>query len=72
MFALIYRNLSDWLLSKTPSEIEERYRALGMRRANQGVPFSELLYAFTLTKSVFGATWSRRACLKIPWNCSET
>jgi hypothetical protein len=40
----IYRNLSDWLLSKTPSEIEERYEALGMRRAKQGVPFSELLY----------------------------
>src|SRR5215467_7643999 len=46
----IYQNLTDWLLSKTPSEIEERYEGLGMRRAKQGVPFSELLYAFSMTK----------------------
>jgi len=35
----IYRNLSDWLLSKTESEIEERYIGLGVRRVRQGVPF---------------------------------
>jgi hypothetical protein len=46
----IYRNLSDWLLTKTESEIEERYIGIGLRRAKQGVPFSELLSAFTLTK----------------------
>ena len=46
----IYRNLSDWLLAKTQSEIEERYEGLGIRRAKQGVPFSELLYAFSVTK----------------------
>jgi hypothetical protein len=46
----IYRNLSDWLLSKTSSEVEERYVTLGMRRAKQGVPFSELLCAFSITK----------------------
>jgi len=46
----IYRNLSDWLLSKTESEIEERYMALGVRRAIQGVPFSELLIAIVATK----------------------
>jgi hypothetical protein len=46
----IYRNLSDWLVSKTQSEIEERYEGLGMRREKQGVPFSELLFAFTATK----------------------
>ena len=46
----IYRNLSDWLLSKTESENEERYIGLGVRRARQGVPFSHFLWAVTLTK----------------------
>lgn len=46
----IYRNLSDWLLAKTQSEIEEHYLGLGMRRAKQEVPFSELLFAFAATK----------------------
>jgi hypothetical protein len=46
----IYRNLSDWLLSKTESEIEERYIGLGMRRARQGVPFSQFFWAITITK----------------------
>jgi hypothetical protein len=46
----IYRNLGDWLLSKTGSEIEERYIGLGVRRAKQGVPFSEFLVAMNTTK----------------------
>ena len=46
----IYRNLGDWLLGKTESEIEERYVGLGMRRARQGVPFIAFLWAITLTK----------------------
>ena len=46
----IYRHLSDWLLSKTESEIEERYIGLGVRRARQGVPFSELLWTINTVK----------------------
>ena len=46
----IYRNLSDWLLNKTDSEIEERYIGLGARRAHQEVPFSQILYAIHATK----------------------
>ena len=46
----IYRNVSEWMMSKTESEIEERYVGLGARRANQGVPFSQMLYALQTTK----------------------
>lgn len=46
----IYRNLSDWLLSKTDREIESVYRSLGARRANQGVPLATLTWAILLTK----------------------
>ena len=48
----IYRNLSDWLLSKTLWEVEERYVGLGARRARQGVPFSQIMFAIQTTKQV--------------------
>jgi len=43
--AAIYRDLTDWLATEADSSIEERYIALGMRRAEQGVPFSNLYWA---------------------------
>ena len=46
----IYKNVSDWLLSKTESEVEERYLGLGARRAQQDVPFSQMLYAIQTVK----------------------
>ena len=46
----IYHNLSDWILTKKDIEIEERYIGLGVRRARQGVPFSQFLYAIHATK----------------------
>jgi hypothetical protein len=48
----IYRHLGDWLLSKTLSEVEERYIGLGARRARQGVPFSQFIFAIQTTKHV--------------------
>jgi len=48
--AEIYRNLSEWLLHKTGAEIERRYRAVGERRAHQGVPLADLTWAILLTK----------------------
>ena len=46
----IYRNLSDWLLTKTEAEVERRYIELGARRAHQGVAFSHYVWAITNTK----------------------
>jgi|SRR5271165_4906614 len=48
----IYSHLGDWLLSKTLSEVEERYIGLGVRRARQGVPFSQVMFAIQTTKQV--------------------
>ena len=48
----IYRNLTDWMLNKTESEIAEKYIGIGARRAHQGVPFSQLLYAIHATKQL--------------------
>lgn len=46
----IYRNLSDWLVNKTEHDIEVVYRALGARRAAQGVSMAGLIWAILLTK----------------------
>ncbi len=46
----IYRHLGDWLLGKSTFDIEQRYEEIGARRAQQGVPISELVWTITLTK----------------------
>ena len=44
----VYRNLSDWLLAKTDDDIEHDYKALGRRRAEQGVSMSALCWAILM------------------------
>ena len=46
----IYRELGQWLISKTEAEIEQRYFAIGVRRAEQGVAVSQLLWCIVLVK----------------------
>lgn len=46
----IYRNLSDWLLTKTSEDIERVYVPLGRRRAEQGVTMSALCWALMTTE----------------------
>jgi hypothetical protein len=46
----IYRHLGDWLLGKNELDIEQRYRQIGARRAQQRVPLSEVVQAIVLTK----------------------
>ncbi len=41
----IYSDLTAWLSTETEAKIEERYLALGQRRAQQDVPFSDLVWA---------------------------
>lgn len=62
----IYRNLSDWILAKTGSEIEERYVGLGIRRAKQGVPFSEFLFALNATKECLWQYLQQEGLLEDP------
>jgi len=46
----VYRNLSDWLLTKTDEEIERVYLPLGRRRAEQGVAMSAVCWALVTTE----------------------
>jgi hypothetical protein len=73
----IYRNLNDWLRNKTESEIEERYIGLGMKRAKQGVPYADFLWAISTTKEHLWEfmqgrkdySQNRLTCLAV-WTCS--
>jgi len=62
----IYRNLTDWLLRDTDTVTEERYVSLGMRRAQQGVPFSELFWAVCATREYFWEYTERETLLDEP------
>jgi hypothetical protein len=46
----VYRNLSDWLLTKTAEDIEKVYIPLGRRRAQQGVLLSAVCWALMMTE----------------------
>ncbi len=46
----IYRDLTDWLAAETDSIIEERYVELGKRRAQQGVPLSNMFWAMSIAR----------------------
>ena len=46
----IYSDLTSWLATETDSIIEERYVALGVRRAQQGVAFSDLFWAVCIAR----------------------
>jgi hypothetical protein len=46
----IYRHLGEWLLGKNELDIEQRYREIGSRRAQQRVPLSEVVQAIVLVK----------------------
>jgi hypothetical protein len=44
----IYQDLTEWLVNRTDSALEQRYVALGKRRADQGIPVSHLFSAVTI------------------------
>jgi hypothetical protein len=46
----IYHHLADWLLGKSELDVEKRYLEIGAKRARQGVPLSQLIWAIILTK----------------------
>ena len=62
----IYRHLGEWLLGKTEFDIEQRYKEIGQRRAEQGVPLSQLTWTIILTKENLWAFLKRESVLDRP------
>ncbi len=46
----ILRHLSEWLLTKTGHDVEQRYFEIGERRAAQGVALSDFCWGMVITK----------------------
>lgn len=62
----IYSNLSDWLLTKTESDIELRYTAIGEKRASQGIALSQLVWAMLVSKEHLWAFLQREGFVTGP------
>jgi len=62
----IYRHLGAWLLGKTEMDIEQRYREIGSKRFQQGVPLSELIWAIMLTKETLWEFLKKESILDRP------
>ena len=52
----IYRDLTNWLSAEIDSPIEQHYVALGKRRAQQGVPLSNMFWAVCIARDYL---WER-------------
>ncbi len=46
----VYRNLGEWLLQKTEAEISNRFRAIAVQRAAEGIRLEQYVWALTLTR----------------------
>jgi hypothetical protein len=62
----ILQHLSEWLLQKKESDIEERYREIGARRSAQHVSLSDYCWAIVLTKEHIWEFLQRQGFLQSP------
>jgi hypothetical protein len=71
----ILQHLSEWLLTKTGHDIEQRFFELGERRASQGVTLSDFCWAIAVIKEHLWEFLERQGFKRGPveiterWNC---
>jgi hypothetical protein len=46
----VYHHLGEWLLGKTEADVERRYVEIGAKRAEQGVPASQVVWMICLVR----------------------
>jgi hypothetical protein len=46
----MYNGMGQWLMGKSEADIERRYTRIGERRAQQGIPLSQLIWTIALVK----------------------
>jgi len=57
----LYKNLGEWLLSKTEAEIEMRFTDVGRRRYQQNVPLDDVVWGIILSKETLWGYLRREA-----------
>src|SRR5437660_6894589 len=63
----ILEHLGEWLLTKTGSDVEIRYRDLGARRAAQGVSLRDFLLAHLADQEPYLEFLPAQRILPNPW-----
>jgi hypothetical protein len=62
----ILQHFSEWLLTKTGNDIEQRYFEIGKRRASQGVALSDFCWAIAMTKAHLWEFLQREGLIRGP------
>ena len=62
----VMRHLSEWLICKSESDIERRYKEMGLARAGQGVSLADFCWAMVLTKEHIWDFVQRQGCFNGP------
>jgi hypothetical protein len=62
----ILQHFSEWLLTKTGHDIEQRYFEIGERRASQGVALSDFCWAIAMTKEHLWEFLQREGLIRGP------
>ena len=62
----IIRNLSEWLLSKSDTDVERRYHEIGALRASQNVSLADVCWGLVLTKEHIWDLLQREGFLRGP------
>ena len=65
-FQEVLRHLSEWLLTKTGPDIQQRYFEIGERRASQGVALSDFCWAIAVTKEHLWEFLQRQGSMRGP------
>jgi hypothetical protein len=58
---VLYRNLSEWLVARTELDVQQYYTRIGPRRAEQGVPIGQFVWALILGKEHLWSFMQREA-----------
>ena len=59
-------HMSEWLLSKTDTDIEQRYHLLAARRASQGIALADSCWAVIMTKEYLWAFIQKQGFFRNP------
>jgi hypothetical protein len=62
----VYHHLGEWLLGRTEADIEKRYLEVGARRAEQGVPVSQVVWMICLVRENLWEYLQKHAELERP------
>jgi hypothetical protein len=62
----LLQHMSEWLLSKTEPDIENRYRQLAARRAAEGIALADSCWAVVMTKEYLWDFLQKQGFLRNP------